>query len=344
MCQFGNVVVLLLCILSCFDGNKALAQEERATIGLTKLLGWYNELLGTFDTSGGWWITGNCLTTVLEYALKTHNTSFGPLIENMYLKNGFPRTETAGYDDIQWWGLAMIDAYKLTQKSAYLSRAEEIFKEATGAWSTDCGGGVWWDRKKTYKNAITNELFLSLAAELYLATNNSQYATWASEEWKWFNSSGLINSIFLINDGLTSSCRNNGQTTWTYNQGVILGGLVAMFNITQDKTYLDTASKIANAAIKNLSSNGTLQESCEPTNDCNTDQTRFKGIFIRNLAYLATATQDQVFKDYIANNAQSIWELDRSEAALGLKWGGPFDTQDASRQSSAVDALIAAIP
>jgi hypothetical protein len=56
-----------------------------------------------------------------------------------------------------------------------LARAEAIFKEASEAWSTDCGGGLWWDRKRTYKNAITNELFLSLTAELYLATNNSEY-------------------------------------------------------------------------------------------------------------------------------------------------------------------------
>ena len=60
-------------------------------------LGWYDGLSGSFKTSGGWWVTGNCLTSVLEYALKTHNTTFGSLIENMYLKNGYRHIADAGY-------------------------------------------------------------------------------------------------------------------------------------------------------------------------------------------------------------------------------------------------------
>lgn len=35
----------------------------------------------------------------------------------------------------------------------------------------------------------------------------------------------MINEQKLVNDGLTEdgSCRNNGQTEWRYNQGVVLG-------------------------------------------------------------------------------------------------------------------------
>jgi len=59
-------------------------------------VGWYDELTGKFSNSS-WWISGNCLTTIVEYALKTQNTSFGSLIENMYFKNGFLYTYTEGY-------------------------------------------------------------------------------------------------------------------------------------------------------------------------------------------------------------------------------------------------------
>lgn len=37
-----------------------------------------------------------------------------------------------------------------------------------------------------------------------------RYLDWANKEWAWFNSSGLINSQNLINDGLLSTCKNNG--------------------------------------------------------------------------------------------------------------------------------------
>ena len=41
------------------------------------------------------------------------------------------------------------------------------------------------------------------------------YLNWATTEWQWFESSGLINSQSLINDGLTNdTCQNNGGTVW----------------------------------------------------------------------------------------------------------------------------------
>jgi len=30
-----------------------------------------------------------------------------------------------------------------------------------------CGGGVYWDLGRTYKNAVTNELFIELGVKLY---------------------------------------------------------------------------------------------------------------------------------------------------------------------------------
>jgi predicted alpha-1,6-mannanase (GH76 family) len=78
-----------------------------------------------------------------------------------------------------------------------------------------------------YKNAITNELFLTLAVLLHQRNPAGGYLTWAQREWDWFSSAGLIGPDGLVNDGLTAACQNNGGTTWTYNQGVILGGLAA---------------------------------------------------------------------------------------------------------------------
>ena len=30
-----------------------------------------------------------------------------------------------------------------------------------------CVGGVWWDTRRSYKNAVTNELFIELGMKLY---------------------------------------------------------------------------------------------------------------------------------------------------------------------------------
>ena len=45
----------------------------------------------------------------------------------------------------------------------------------------------------------------------------------------------MQNPTGLINDGLQSSdCSNNGKPAYTYNQGVILGGLADMYQVTGD--------------------------------------------------------------------------------------------------------------
>jgi predicted alpha-1,6-mannanase (GH76 family) len=86
----------------------------------------------------------------------------------------------------------------------------------TTGWPTNCSnGGIYWNTIHSYINAIPNELFLSTAAHLAnrVPAKQSYYVDWAEKEWNWFLASGMINDQNLVNDGLTPSCENNGQTT-----------------------------------------------------------------------------------------------------------------------------------
>jgi predicted alpha-1,6-mannanase (GH76 family) len=225
--------------------------------------------------------------------------------------------------------------------------AETIFADMQKGWDKKCGGGTWWSKKRDYKNAIANELFLTVAARLYQRTSNRSYRNWAEQEWTWFEKSGMINAQNLVNDGLNGACQNNGGITWTYNQGVILGGLVDMYKIMGDQSFIRQAEAIAEAAIGTLvDTNGILTEPCELSGGgCGADGTQFKGIFMRNLSYLYQASSKALYKDFIIKNVDSIWLNDRNTAnQFGLRWAGPHDSADASRQSSAIDALNAAIP
>lgn len=112
------------------------------------------------------------------------------------------------------------------------------------------------------------------------AAEKDSYLSIAKDEWDWFKGSGMINDNNLINDGLDinsdGSCSNNGDTIWSYNQGVILGGLVELSRATGDSEYLSEATTIAEAAIEALSEDSILHESCEP-NNCGADGPQFKG-------------------------------------------------------------------
>lgn len=248
------------------------------------------------------------------------------------------------YDDEGWWALAWLKVYDNTHQPKYLNMAQEIFEDMKTGWGGKCGG-LWWDKIHSYSGAVENELFLTVAAQLAnRASPNQDYLDWALKIWHWFENSGMINRQNNINNGLNlTTCDNDNGTVWTYNQGIILGGLLELNVANPNISYVLTAMKIASAGIDALSdSNGILHEPCEP--DCGGDGPQFKGIFMRNLQKLQMAFPSDWVRTFIQKNADSIWSQDRNiNDELGLTWSGPFNGATASTQSSACDALVAAI-
>jgi predicted alpha-1,6-mannanase (GH76 family) len=334
---------------------KGLSYSQEANYGIQPLQQWYSQGSGLYSAPSGWWNSANAITVLVNYSRITNSTQYVSAIANTF-KNANSAHGTTNFinnyvDDEGWWALAWIDAYDLTGNAAYLTMAQTIFADMASEWNTTtCGGGVWWNKSRggTYKNAIANELFLSVAASLANRvsdpTPRAQYLTWAQTEWQWFKNSGMINSQNLVNDGLTSTnpnaCTNNGATTWSYNQGVILGGLVELYKADQDRALLPQAQAIAAAAIARLTTpSGILSEPVSGG-----DLPQFKGIFVRNLMALYEAAPKVQYKTFVDANADSIWTNDQGpNYEFGAVWQGPFDSADATRQTSALDAMIAAI-
>ncbi|MBW4420348.1 MAG: carbohydrate-binding protein [Myxacorys californica WJT36-NPBG1] len=306
----------------------------------------YNSFTGLWDTTN-WWNAANALDATIEYSRLTDSLTYRSNIYNtFYQKPRYANFINPWFrDDDGWWAIAWIKAYDLTGETKYLDQAKTIVHSMETGWDTNvCGGGLYWHKKElTYKNAITNSLFLAAAAKLHLREpNNPNYLQWAQRSWQWFKQSGMINDQQLVNDGLDSNCRNNGKTVWTYNQGVLIGGLVDLYRGTQDQELLEQAVAIADASIANLAPKGILREPCEP-NDCGNDGPQFKGVFMRNLSALYAVRPKASYRAFILRNANSIWANRNEQQQFGLDWAGKVDKPDAARQTSAIDALNAAI-
>ena len=250
-------------------------------------------------------------------------------------------------DDSAWWGLAWVAAYDSTRDARYLAEAVKIASYVSGFWDTgSCGGGVWWDRERTYKNAVTAGLYLRLAASLHTRTpGDTLWGQRARVVGDWYLGSGLINSSGLVNDGLTAGCANNGQTVWTYNQGLGIGGLVELWRATGVQSYLDAAGRLADAALARLSPGGVLSESCDVgTNSCDDNQKQFKGVFMRYFGELATVTGSATYRTYVQRQADTLWAGDRDPLSrIGQRWAGTSPNPvDWRTQASALEALVAA--
>lgn len=325
-------------------GSDYNANTETAVSALQQ---WYVNTNGLWNSTG-WWNAANCVDALANDIVANNDLNYLPVLQNTFNMNSGANFLNEYYDDEGWWTEAWIRSYDLTGNVQYLNMAKTIFADMTNAWDSECGGGLWWSKALTYKNAIPNELFLLDAIRLHQRTPGDagagSYFYWATNEWAWFKNTGMINSQNLINDGLTSDCVNNGETTWTYNQGVILGGLTDLYKVTGNTNYLAQAEAIASAATTRLvSSAGVLQEPCEVTDSCGGgDVPQFKGIFVRNLAYLYDVDLKPAYSNFFVVTAHSVWFEDRNSSnQFGLPWTGAFDSADAARQSSAINPLSA---
>lgn len=327
------------------------AQAPSDQPAVDALVRFYDQRSGVWPTTG-WWNSANALDALTNYMIVSGDHRYVWVVENTFTKK---RNAARGNfindftDDTGWWALAWISAYDLTGDARYLQTAQRDVDFMWATYDDVCGGGIWWTVDREYKNAISNELFVQAAAKLALRLGDggAGYLERALSVWNWFEASGMINDDLLVNDGLyAATCRNNGDTTWTYNQGVLLGGLVALARATGDDTHLQRARELADASTNSeaLHVDGVLTEPCEQTG-CDVNGPSFKGIYVRNLGELNRALDDHPYSDYLFDQASTAYDNNRTpDNEYGLHWAGPIQHISGATQQSAVDLLVAAQP
>lgn len=398
------------------DISRPVSSGRRVTRALASLqISWYNASTGSWSggdidpnrgavDSGmiGWWNAANALE-VIAIALQRlpagsdawaagQRDALLQVIPDMYqMQNWTGCMQSRSYDDSGWVSLAWIRAYEVTGTPSYLDRAMHFYSQvAREAWDGVCGGGLYWAGDKAgggnrYKNAISNELFLATAMRLHANAPNASVAasclTWAQREWEWFRASGMvIDNGSYVAGGLLTNCTCDMSEGFTYNQGVILGGLGMLFAATSEHDpkkraeLIVAAEAIAMGVVRPgsrwLSNNGVLVEPCERRRGCNADGTQFKGIFVRYLReYLdsvcpgpshsghgvngsnsqgCASPNAHLYRQFLRDNAQSVWSSARSESdRISVHWTGPppnpLDTNGAVAQTSGIDALLGSL-
>jgi predicted alpha-1,6-mannanase (GH76 family) len=327
--------------------------RKRAAAGMVPLQVWYDQGTGLWNKTD-WWTSANQLETVIDYTRETGDPTYFADIDNTFVKNQAGKFDKFGfYDDDGWWAIAWIKAYDLTHDAKYLDMAKTIFTRMAGGWDAKCGGGIYWASAKNSsdglknKNAIPNSLFLQVAAKLHQRTPGDagagSYLDWAQREWAWFKGTGMLTAKHLVIDSLDglTTCKPVGPQ-FTYNVGVLLGGLVDLSLASGDATLMDEARAIAQATMTTMvDGSGILKEAPCGGDIC----TQFKGVFMRNLALLYRTKPVADERAFSIKQSDRLWTSNTKNAMnqFGYEWIVPFDKATASRQSSALDALVAAV-
>ena len=325
--------------------------KERAGMHAGKLLSLQNKTNHLWKKSG-WWNSANIFESLIDY---NHliGQDFSPEMKKIYRRNlltiaQYRFINPTAFDDNEWWALSWLKAYDMTGNKKYLAVSERIFRDMLRrSWDDKCGGGMEWSAVHPYKNAVTNELFLTLAARLAIEAKDSAkkkyYLDWTMKEWNWFRKSKMFTDSLWISDGLNKdcSCGFNPGLDLTYNQGIVLGGLTYLYRLTGERSYLDLARQMAHASMKKYSNEtGVLTEQ----GAWNPDKVQFKGIYIRYLALLNTELHDDDISSFILHNADHVWNHCRSADGLcDWNWNGPYTDWSGSAQGSAMDLMNAAL-
>ncbi|CZT14608.1 related to glycosyl hydrolase [Ramularia collo-cygni] len=206
----------------------------------------------------------------------------------------------AAYDDAQWVVLEWLEAIKfITQYGStsgsdlgqadidmYAHRAHIFYNIVQDKFNTTlCEGGINWNpHLEPYKNAITNELFLSSSIAMYLyfpgdtntdpyphpdyrtqtnrtlpsltavSAHDSVFLDNAVKEYDWFKSHNFTNAQGLVVDGFhissgQTTCDQRNEMVYTYNQGVLLSGLRGLWESTGTVSYLDDGHNFITTVI-----------------------------------------------------------------------------------------------
>jgi hypothetical protein len=335
-------------VILCLLVPHILAQQCKATLDIATTIAnslqqhWWN---GNGYTDGETWTDSNGFEDLNNLMLAAGVTTWQVVNTNSHLAQlgaanagNWDNFFRGSYDDAQWVLLLyykIADYLKWQGKDYrnFMGSAAGIYDYVSAQWDNTCGGGLWWSGAHDYKNAIVNELYLVTSANGYLRNGNQTYLNNAKKTAEWLLKSGMRNSQGLWNDGLvTSSCRNNGQTTWTYNQGVILSGLGYLGQATGNTTYFDIAEITLDATIAHLTQNGILKESCDlatpHSNQCDHNQQIFKGIWTKHVQYYLDAANDPVrtkkYANFLSAQQSAVLHYGKNSAnEVGSVWYAP---------------------
>lgn len=163
------------------------------------------------------------------------------------------------YDDNQWIGIAVMDAWQRNKNAEYLAIGKDIYHFMMTGYDTATGGGLYWEEGKPTKNTCSNGPGILLALQLYNATKEKSFLDSAVMLYNWTNQH-LRTPEGLYWDNIHTGSLKVDSALYSYNTGTMLQAALYLYEISGDKKYLLQAQQSADAALKFFYSNTFLKD------------------------------------------------------------------------------------
>lgn len=300
------------------------------------------------NNSSAWvnyWPTAHALDVLVDLYLRNPGAGIkgkmDDLITGLKAKNGNTYINFY-YDDMEWMALAALRAFKATNDVQYRDLALLLWSDIKGGWSTALGGGIWWRKDHSSKNAPSNLPAAILAARLYKTLNNPDDLEWAKKIFQWQKDVLYEPTSGWVYDNIDAAGNKNISWKFTYNQGTFIGAALELYSITTTPSYLTDALKAADFTVSSGQltdiSNGILKD------EGGGDGGLFKGIFVRYFTRLIIegnieSSKKSQYINFLKTNAQKLWSkgTNKTQVLFGSAWSTqPGNTTDLTIQLSGI--------
>ncbi len=292
-----------------------------------------------------YWPTAHALDVLVDLYLRKPSASLktrmDEVVTGLKAKNGNTYINYY-YDDMEWMALACLRAYNATNVVQYKDISMLLWADIKNGWSSDLGGGIWWRKDNSSKNAPSNLPAALLAARLYRQFNNPDDLLWAKKIFQWQKDVLYEPDSGWVYDNIEASGNKNTNWKFTYNQGTFIGAALELYSITNTASYLDDALKVADYTLQS----GQLTDNVNSIlkDEGSGDGGLFKGVFVRYFNRLIidgniNSGKKIQYINFIKANAQKLWSggTNKNQILFGSSWSSiPGNTNDFTNQLSGI--------
>ena len=273
------------------------------------------------NQSGGetyFWSQAEEIECVIDAYEWNSNSATASMITNLLngfiSYNGTDWTDSDGYnDDVMWAIMAFARGGMDTHQTNYCNLAKANFDACFArAWSTNLGGGLFWQYpENASKNACVNGPGSIAASLMYRIYGTANYWLDASNIYNWERAVLFNSNSGAIYDNIGT---NGIISTWssTYNQGTFLGA-ANFLGVTND------AALSANFTMMNLTTGGIL-----PQYGIAGNNSGFNAIYLRWLVrFMNDNNLQSIYEPWLQLNANAAWNSRRSDNLSWCQWPLP---------------------
>jgi hypothetical protein len=152
------------------------------------------------------------------------------------------RISTAYFDDSGWWGLAFIDAYRVTHDPSYLADAHRAFRFIVISGWDRRGGGVWWETQHRHKTIEPLAAGVLIGTWLYKERHERWYLTQVNKLLRWADAHSFNRARGLYQRNASDA------TVMDYAEGMMIAAHEELCRLEHKPALCTKARQLANAA------------------------------------------------------------------------------------------------